>query len=90
MGLPLGGLLLRTPWSNLGSILTAPEVIQALRLSLESSVGALLVAVVLGVPLAWVLARVAFRGRSVVRALVMLPMVLPPVVGRGGTALRLW
>jgi molybdate transport system permease protein len=43
------------------------------------------VALVLGVPLAWVLARVAFRGRSVVRALVLLPMVLPPVVG--GTAL---
>jgi molybdate transport system permease protein len=81
VGLPLLGLLLRTPWSNLGAILTSPDVGQALALSLECSLGALLLAVVLGVPLAWVLARVEFRGRRLVRALVMLPMVLPPVVG---------
>ena len=52
-----------------------------LRLSLECSLGALGVSVVLGVPLAWVLARRRFPGRSLVRALVTLPMVLPPVVG---------
>jgi molybdate transport system permease protein len=78
---PLVGLLQRMPWSDLGSELTRPEVGQAMVLSLECSLGALALAVALGVPLAWLLARVAFPGRSVVRALVTLPMVLPPVVG---------
>ncbi len=79
--LPLVGLLQRAPWSTLGHELTAPEIGQALWLSLVCSLGALIVSIVLGVPLAWVLARVPFRGRSLVRALVTLPMVLPPVVG---------
>ncbi|MCA1844601.1 MAG: molybdate ABC transporter permease subunit, partial [Actinobacteria bacterium] len=51
------------------------------------SVSATAVALVLGLPLAWVQARVAYRGRRLVRALTTLPMVLPPVVG--GTALLL-
>jgi molybdate transport system permease protein len=81
VALPLGGLLLRAPWSNLGPVLSSPDVLQALALSAECSVGALAVALVLGLPLAWVLARVSFPGRNLVRALVTLPMVLPPVVG---------
>jgi molybdate transport system permease protein len=81
VAVPLIGLLQRAPWSRLGPELSTPEVGQALRLSLECSLGALAVAVVLGVPLAWVLARLSFPGRSLVRALVLLPMVLPPVVG---------
>ncbi|MGI8775902.1 MAG: ABC transporter permease [Acidimicrobiales bacterium] len=81
VALPLVGLLQRASWSDLGSELSTPEVGQALRLSLECSAGALVVAIVLGVPLAWVLARLSFPGRSLVRALVLLPMVLPPVVG---------
>jgi molybdate transport system permease protein len=85
--LPLAALVQRAPWSQLYSELTTPEIGQALRLSLECSLGALAVAVVLGVPLAWMLARVPFPGRSLVRALVTLPMVLPPVVG--GVALLL-
>ena len=79
--LPLAGLLQRAAWSDLASELASPEVGQALRLSLTCSLGALAVAFVLGVPLAWVLARLDFPGRRVVRALVTLPMVLPPVVG---------
>jgi molybdate transport system permease protein len=85
--LPLAGLLIRTPWSSLGPALTAPGVGQALRLSLISASLATLVSVVLGVPLAWVLARSAARGRSLLRALVTVPLVLPPVVG--GVALFL-
>jgi len=85
--LPLVGLLVRAPWSHLTDDLTAPGVLTALRLSLVCSLGALAVSVVLGVPLAWVLARVPFTGRNVVRAVVTLPMVLPPVVG--GVALLL-
>jgi molybdate transport system permease protein len=79
--IPLIGLVSRTPWSRLGSLLGGPIVTDALRLSLVSSLGAAGIAVVLGVPLAWILARMDFPGRSLVRALVTLPMVLPPVVG---------
>lgn len=84
---PLFTLVVRTPWGELPSRLATPGVLAALRLSLVCSLGALAVSLVLGVPLAWVLARVPFRGRQVVRALVVLPMVLPPVVG--GVALLL-
>jgi molybdate transport system permease protein len=85
--LPLAGLLVRAPWSRLGSQLTAPGVGEALRLSLISATLATAVALVLGVPLAWVLARTRLPGRRVLRALVTVPLVLPPVVG--GVALFL-
>ena len=85
--LPLVALLVRAPWSSLPGDLTAPGVLTALRLSLVCSVGALCLSLLFGVPLAWLLARVPFPGRNVVRALVLLPMVLPPVVG--GVALLL-
>ncbi len=79
--LPLIGLLGVTPWSDLGPLLTDDVVLDALRLSLITSVAAAVCATVVGVPLAWVLSRVAFRGRALLRAIVTLPMVLPPVVG---------
>lgn len=79
--LPIVGLLARTPWADLYGLLSRPLVLDALRLSLLSSVAATGLAALLGVPLAWLLARVDFPGRAVVRALVLLPLVLPPVVG---------
>src|SRR5262249_37898620 len=79
--LPLLGLLVRAPWSTLPRRLGQEEVLTALRLSLVCASLATVVCVVLGVPLAWVLARVEFRGRKLVRALVTVPLVLPPVVG---------
>jgi molybdate transport system permease protein len=85
--LPLVGLLVRAPWSTLGTRLGEPRVLEALRLSLVSATLATTVCLVLGVPLAWVLARVPFRGVRLVRALVTVPLVLPPVVG--GVALLL-
>ncbi|MFD8723082.1 ABC transporter permease [Streptomyces sp. NPDC059629] len=85
--LPLLALLLRAPWSSLPSLLTSTEVWQALQLSLLSATAATAVSLVLGVPLAWLLARTEFPGRGLVRALVTLPLVLPPVVG--GVALLL-
>ena len=85
--LPLLGLVWKAPWSTLWDELTSPDVRDALRLSIVTSVSATLVAIVLGVPLAWVQARVPYRGKSFVRALTTLPMVLPPVVG--GVALLL-
>ncbi len=78
---PLVALLQRAPWSDLGGLVTEPVVTDALRLSVISALSATGISLLLGVPLAWVLARATFPGRSVVRALVTLPMVLPPVVG---------
>ncbi|BBC97291.1 molybdate ABC transporter permease subunit [Streptomyces griseofuscus] len=85
--LPLLALLVRAPWRSLPDQLTSTEVWQALQLSLVSATVATAVSLVLGVPLAWLLARTEFPGRGLVRALVTLPLVLPPVVG--GVALLL-
>ena len=84
---PLVGLIVRAPWGDLGAELAAPEVRQALILSITTSLWATALAILFGVPLAWVLARLEFRGRALLRALIVLPMVLPPVVG--GVALLL-
>ncbi len=81
---PLMGLLDEVAWSRLGRDLTSSESVEAVRLSLVASVLAAAFAFVVGVPLAWVLARTTFPGRAFVRALVLLPMVLPPVVGGVG------
>ncbi len=85
--LPLVGLLVRAPWTSLSEQLTSPQVWEALRLSLVCATAATAVSLVLGVPLAWLLARTDLPGRRLIRALVTLPLVLPPVVG--GVALLL-
>ncbi|MER6996779.1 ABC transporter permease [Streptomyces sp. NPDC000410] len=85
--LPLVGILVRTPWGELGAHLTSPGVVEALELSLLVSFWSLGLSLLLGVPLAWLLARVDFPGKALVRSLVLLPMVLPPTVG--GVALLL-
>ncbi len=79
--LPLVGLLWRAPWSNAWQYLSHGEALTALRLSIVCSLWATALSVVFGVPLAWLLARTEFAGRSIVRALCTLSMVLPPVVG---------
>lgn len=78
---PLVGLLVRTPWSSLGTTLSGSVALDALRISLVASVGSTVAAAVLGLPLAFVLARVDFPGKAIVRGVVLLPLVLPPVVG---------
>ena len=87
IAIPLVGLLNQTPWRHLPAELTTPLVREALRLSLVCSLGAVAVSLLLGVPLAFLLARVEFPGRNFIRALTTLSMVLPPVVG--GVALLL-
>lgn len=79
--LPLVGLLARAPWGELVDLLTTEVVVEAVRLSAIASVSATAVAGVLGVPMAWVLARIDFPGKAIVRGLVLLPLVVPPVVG---------
>ena len=79
--LPLVGLLWKAPWGDLAGALLEPEALMAMRLSLVCSLAATAVSMVLGLPLAWIQARTTFPGRSLLRALTLLPVVLPPVVG---------
>ena len=79
--LPLVGLLTRADWGTIWQDLTSQVALDSLRLSLECSLWSTVLSLVLGVPLAWVLARSDLPGRALLRALVLLPMVLPPVVG---------
>src|SRR5438445_520669 len=78
--LPLVGLLSRAQWETAFADLTTPEALTALRISFVVSVASTGLALLLGVPLAWVYARVPFRGRHIVRALTTLPMILPLAV----------
>lgn len=79
--LPVIAVVIRAPWSTLVNELGSGDAQTALRLSLVTATVTTGLCIVLGIPLAWMLARVAFRGRSLVRALVTLPLVIPPVVG---------
>ena len=85
--IPLAALLTRTPWSRLSDLLGRADVQQALWLSLRCAGAATALSLLLGVPLAWVLARTRLPGRRLLRGLVTVPLVLPPVVG--GVALLL-
>ncbi|MCA1781680.1 MAG: ABC transporter permease [Intrasporangiaceae bacterium] len=87
VALPLLGLLVGTDWSQLSRHLSAPVVWPAIRLSLVTTLVTLTLAIVLGTPLAWLLSRSEGRRASWLRALLTVPVVLPPVVG--GVALLL-
>jgi molybdate transport system permease protein len=87
--LPVLALFVRAPWDRIAETLDGVGASTALRLSLEVSLAATAISLVVGVPLAWVLARGAFPGGSVLRALVVLPIVLPPVVGGVGLLVAL-
>lgn len=75
------GLIAQAPWRSMWRDLTTAESIAAIRLSIECSLASTALSLLLGVPLAWVLARSQLRGTALLRAIVLLPMVLPPVVG---------
>lgn len=78
---PVAGMLTRVPWTRLPELLTTPSAVTALGLSLRTATASTAVCVLLGVPLSMVLARVSWPGMRLLRALVLLPLVLPPVVG---------
>jgi molybdate transport system permease protein len=84
VALPLLGLVLRTPWSRIVEILTSETALTALRISLVVATTAAAISFVLGFPLAWVLVRSTFPGKTLVRAIVVLPLVMPPVVAGVG------
>ncbi|MFN8196220.1 MAG: ABC transporter permease [Nocardioidaceae bacterium] len=79
--LPLVAILLRTPWDRFAALVTSESSREALLLSLRTSTASTVLCVLVGVPMAVVLARTSFRGQGVLRSLVLLPLVLPPVVG---------
>ena len=78
---PLAAILLRIDWSGFLSLVTSESSRAALMLSVKTSTASTAVCVLLGVPMALVLARANFPGLAILRALVLLPLVLPPVVG---------
>jgi molybdate transport system permease protein len=77
---PTVSLIVQTPWADFVSQVTEPAVLQALWLTCLASVATVIACLALGTPLAWLLARIDFRGRSLLRAAVTVPLVLPPVV----------
>ncbi|RKQ35030.1 ABC transporter permease [Kocuria tytonis] len=79
--LPLVGILLRIDWAHLGALLTSESSVAALGLSLRTALASTALCLVLGCPLALVLARSTARAVRLLRSLVLLPLVLPPVVG---------
>lgn len=79
--LPLLAIVLRVDWASFGSLVTSPSALTALALSLRTATASTCACLLLGVPLAVVLARSRGRAARLVRALVLLPLALPPVVG---------
>jgi molybdate transport system permease protein len=80
LGIPLAALLLREPPALLWSSIEQPEVLQALVLSFVTTSISTLLTVVFGLPVAYILARMHFPGRTLLETLVTMPTVLPPVV----------
>ncbi len=79
--LPLAALASRVRWSRFLALISSDSSMAALELSLRTSAASTVICVGLGVPMAMVLARTSFPGQRVVRSLMLLPLVLPPVVG---------
>lgn len=78
--LPLVAIVVRVPWSRFLGLVSSPSSLAALQLSLQTSAVSTAACVLFGVPMALVLARAPFRGQRLIRSLLLLPLVLPPVV----------
>jgi len=79
--LPLVGMATRVDWGGFWGLVTSEPALTALSLSLRTSAASTVLCLLLGVPMALVLARTRFPGQGILRSLVLLPLVLPPVVG---------
>jgi molybdate transport system permease protein len=79
--LPLAAVASRVNWRDFFSLISSDSSVAALGLSLRTSTASTVICVLIGVPMAMVLARTSFRGQDLLRSLVLLPLVLPPVVG---------
>lgn len=81
LALPLIALLARASWGTLWADITSPVAVDALRLSLVTGLAATALCLVLGLPLALLIARSGPRTSAILRAVVAVPLVLPPMVG---------
>ncbi|WP_049803780.1 MULTISPECIES: ABC transporter permease [Pseudonocardia] len=81
IALPVLGLLVEADWRRMPELLTSDAALAALRLSLETAAASTVLCILLGGPLAAVLARGRLPGLRALRSVVLLPLVLPPVVG---------
>ncbi|PVZ13190.1 ABC transporter permease [Actinomycetospora cinnamomea] len=81
IAVPVAGLVVRTNWPDFGALVTTDAALDALWLSLRTGLASTALCLLLGTPLALVLARSRLPGIAVVRSIVLLPLVLPPVVG---------
>jgi len=84
LALPVVGLMVRAPWGDIADRLTRPGVGDAIRLSAVCATASTLVALALGVPLGWLLAYRRFPGQALLRAVVLVPLLLPPLVSGVG------
>ena len=78
--LPIIGMLSRVDPQSLLAVITAEESRLAMQLSLLTSVTSAIISVLIGFPLGYLLATRPFPGQRIVRTLILLPLVLPPVV----------
>ncbi|GAA4176805.1 ABC transporter permease [Gryllotalpicola koreensis] len=78
--LPLVAIVTHVDWPHFGELVTSASSSAALQLSIQTALLSTVVCIVLGVPMAIVLARGRFPGQSIARALVLVPLVMPPVV----------
>lgn len=81
IAVPVAGLVVRNDWADFGALVTSDAALDALRLSFETGLTATVLCLLFGGPLALVLARSSMPGLPVLRSIVLLPLVLPPVVG---------
>lgn len=81
IAVPVVALMFEVPWSSFAAVFGDPGTRTALWLSVRTSVTATMLSVLVGLPVAWMLAGSRFPGKRLVRAVCVLPMVLPPVVG---------
>ena len=79
--LPLLAMLVKVDWAHFGGLITSESSLAALELSLRTAAASTVLCIVFGTPMAAVLARSSFRGPPLLRSLILLPLVLPPVVG---------
>ncbi len=80
LALPILGLVLQLRWDRIGDLVSDPLLVTALRTTLVVVPAATLIVIVIGTPLAWLLARTDGATRTLLRVLVLSPVVLPPVV----------
>ncbi|ALV47615.1 molybdenum ABC transporter permease [Arthrobacter alpinus] len=79
--LPLFGMVARVNWTQFWPLIASDSSVDALALSLKTAIASTALCIIFGVPLALALARAHFPGQGLLRALVLLPLVVPPVVG---------